>query len=206
MSRVDATEIKQLFRTGIGAEAERAAARFAERAERDGLADVAYAAFESPYGEIHIAVTDRGLVSLALPNVGEEAFLATLASEISPRVLELPGRLDEVRRELDEYFAGTRRDFDLKLDWRLIRSGFYRQVLRETKKLPYGATSTYGEIAGRAGNARAARAAGTALATNPIPLVIPCHRILRSGGVVGMYGGGPAMKQSLLVAEGALSA
>ncbi len=204
MSRADAPEIKQLFRTGIGPEAELAAARVVERAARDGLADVAYAGFESPYGEIHIAVTDRGLVSLALPNVAEDVFLTTLASEISPRVLELPGRLDQVRRELDEYFAGTRHDFDLKLDWRLIRSGFYRSVLRETKKLPYGVTSTYGDIAAKAGNPRAARAAGTALATNPIPLVIPCHRILRSGGVVGQYGGGPAMKQSLLVAEGAL--
>jgi methylated-DNA-[protein]-cysteine S-methyltransferase len=203
MSRSDAPEIQQLFHAGIDVEAERAAARFAARAARDGLADVAYAAFDSPYGEIHIAVTDRGLVSLALPNVPEDTFLMTLASEISPRVLELPGRLDEVRRELDEYFAGTRREFDLELDWRLIRAGFYRSVLRETKKLPYGVTNTYGEIAAKAGNGRAARAAGTALATNPIPLVIPCHRILRSGGVVGQYGGGPAMKQSLLEAEGA---
>lgn len=205
MSRVHAPEIKRLFRTGIPGDAERAAARFAERAARDGLADVAYAAFDSPYGEIHIAVTDKGLVSLALPMIGEDEFLARLVAEVSPRVLEAPTRLDDVRRELDEYFAGTRREFDLRLDWRLIRSGFYRSVLRETKKLPFGATSTYGEIAGRAGNPRAARAAGTALATNPIPLVIPCHRILRSGGVVGQYGGGPAMKQSLLVAEGALS-
>jgi methylated-DNA-[protein]-cysteine S-methyltransferase len=204
MSRVDAPQISKLLRAGIGPEAEGAAQRFSERAARDGLAEVAYATFDSPYGEIHIAVTDKGLVSLALPTIDEEDFLMRLAAEVSPRMLELPGRLDEVRRELDEYFAGTRREFDLKLDWRLIRSGFYRSVLRETKKLPFGATSTYGEIAARAGNPRAARAAGTALATNPIPLVIPCHRILRSGGVVGQYGGGPAMKQSLLVAEGAL--
>jgi methylated-DNA-[protein]-cysteine S-methyltransferase len=205
MSRVDTPEITRLLRAGIGPEAQDAAQRFAQRAARDGLADVAYARFDSPYGEIHIAVTNKGLVSLALPTIGEDEFLARLAAEVSPRVLEVPTRLDDVRRELDEYFAGTRREFDLKLDWRLIRSGFYRSVLRETKKLPFGATSTYGEIAARAGNPRAARAAGTALATNPIPLVIPCHRILRSGGVVGQYGGGPAMKQSLLVAEGALS-
>jgi methylated-DNA-[protein]-cysteine S-methyltransferase len=194
-----------MFHVGIGADAEAAAARFAERASRDGLADVAYAAFDSPYGEIHIAATDRGLVSLALPTVGEDAFLAALAAGVSPRILELPRRLDPVRRELDEYFAGTRHSFDLELDWRMIRPGFYRSVLRETSKLPFGATSTYGEIAARAGNPRAARAAGTALATNPIPLVIPCHRILRAGGVVGQYGGGPAMKQSLLEAEGSLS-
>lgn len=205
MSRAGAPEITKMFHVGIGADAEAAAARFAERASRDGLADVAYAAFDSPYGEIHIAATDRGLVSLALPTVGEDAFLAALAAGVSPRILELPRRLDPVRRELDEYFAGTRHSFDLELDWRMIRPGFYRSVLRETSKLPFGATSTYGEIAARAGNPRAARAAGTALATNPIPLVIPCHRILRAGGVVGQYGGGPAMKQSLLEAEGSLS-
>jgi methylated-DNA-[protein]-cysteine S-methyltransferase len=204
MSRVGATEITELFRADIGAEAEAAAARFAERASRDGLADVAYAGFDSPYGEIHVAATERGLVSLALPTVGEDEFLAGLVAGVSPRVLELPRRLDPVRRELDEYFAGTRRSFDLQLDWRMIHPGFYRSVLRETFKLPFGVTSTYGEIAGRAGNSRAARAAGTALATNPIPLVIPCHRILRAGGVVGQYGGGSAMKRSLLEAEGAL--
>lgn len=181
MSRVDAPRISKVFRSRIGPEAQIAAQRFAERAAREGLADVAYATFESPYGEIHIAVTNKGLVSLALPTIGEDEFLTRLAVDVSPRLLELPGRLDEVRRELDEYFAGTRREFELKLDWRLIRSGFYRSVLRETKKLPFGVTSTYGEIAARAGNPRAARAAGTALATNPIPLVIPCHRILRSG-------------------------
>jgi len=204
MSRVQAPEISRQLREGIAAEAEAAAARFAERAARDGLADVAFAGFDSPYGPIHVAVTERGLVSLGLPNVGEEEFLAQLAAAISPRVLEAPARVDEVRRELDEYFSGKRQSFDLELDWRMIRSGFYRSVLRETEKLPFGVTSTYGQIAARAGNARAYRAAGTALATNPIPLVIPCHRILRSGGSVGEYGGGSAIKQSLLVAEGAL--
>ena len=204
MSRAGATEIRQLFHGGIDADAAAAAARFADRAARDGLADIAYAAFDSPYGEIHIAATDRGLVSLALPNVAEDDFLAGLAAGVSPRILELPRRLDAIRRELDEYFAGARRSFDLELDWRMVRPGFYRSVLRETEKLPFGATSTYGEIAARAGNPRAYRAAGTALATNPIPLVIPCHRILRAGGFVGQYGGGSAMKQQLLEAEGAL--
>jgi methylated-DNA-[protein]-cysteine S-methyltransferase len=204
MSRVKAPEITSALRAGIAGEAAAAAARFAERAERDGLADVAYAGFDSPYGRIHVAVTERGLVSLALPSIPEDEFLAELATSVSPRLLELPASVDRVRRELDEYFAGKRQTFDLELDWRLIRSGFYRSVLRETEKLPFGVTSTYGEIAARAGNARAYRAAGTALATNPIPLVIPCHRILRAGGSVGEYGGGSAMKQSLLEAEGAL--
>ncbi len=202
MSRVSTPEIKAHLRSGLADVAATAARQFAERAERDGLVDVAYAGFDSPYGPIQVAVTDRGLVSLALPGVGEETFLAQLAAAVSPRVLELPRRLDTVRRELDEYFAGSRQAFDLKLDWRMVRAGFYSSVLRETQKLPFGATSTYGEIAARAGNPRAYRAAGTALATNPIPLVIPCHRILRSGGSIGEYAGGPAMKHSLLAAEG----
>lgn len=204
MSRVSTPELTTQLRAGITAEAATAAGRVVTRAESEGLVDVAYSGFDSPYGRIHVAVTERGLVSLALPTIGEEEFLVKLAAVVSPRVLELPTRVDRVRRELDEYFAGDRTSFDLDLDWRMIRAGFYRSVLRETEKLPFGATSTYGEIAARAGNARAYRAAGTALATNPIPLVIPCHRILRSGGSVGEYGGGPAMKQSLLVAEGAL--
>jgi methylated-DNA-[protein]-cysteine S-methyltransferase len=204
MSRVSTPELSAHLRGGLREHAARAASRFAERADTEGLVEVAYAGFDSPYGPIQMAVTDRGLVSLALPGIGEDEFLARLAATVSPRVLELPWRLDTARRELEEYFAGARRSFDLELDWRMIPAGFYRSVLRETHKLPFGVTSTYGEIAARAGNARAYRAAGTALATNPIPLVIPCHRILRSGGSVGEYGGGPAMKQSLLVAEGAL--
>ncbi len=204
MSRVSAPELTTQLRSGIADEAATAASRFAERVESEGIVDVAYAGFDSPYGRVHVAVTDRGLVSLALPSIGEDEFLNKLAAIVSPRVLELPGRVDRVRRELDEYFAGERTSFDLDLDWRMVRAGFYRSVLRETEKLPFGVTSTYGEIAARAGNARAYRAAGTALATNPIPLVIPCHRILRAGGSVGEYGGGSAMKQSLLVAEGSL--
>jgi methylated-DNA-[protein]-cysteine S-methyltransferase len=204
MSRADAPEITRLFTDRIDADAAAAARRFAERADRDGLADVAYARCDSPFGVALIAVTARGLVSVALPNRDEDEFLAELSREISPRVLELPGRLDRVRRELDEYFSGARREFDLALDWRLVRSGFYRRVLGETAKLPFGVTSTYGEIAGRAGSPRAYRAAGTALGSNPLPLVVPCHRVLRAGGVLGQYGGGAAMKEALLVHEGAI--
>lgn len=206
MSRADviAPEITRLFGEGTESGAAAAARRFAERADTEGLADVAYASCDSPFGVVHIAVTTRGLVSVALPNRSEDEFLLELAREISPRVLELPGRLDRVRRELDEYFSGARRAFDLELDWRLVRSGFYRRVLNETAKLPFGVTSTYGEIAGRAGNPRAYRAAGTALGSNPIPLVVPCHRVLRAGGVLGQYGGGEAMKEGLLVLEGAI--
>ena len=141
---------------------------------------------------------------VALPNEGARRPLERLAADVSPRILELPGRLDEARRELDEYFAGRRREFDLELDWRLVRPGFYGRVLRETAKLPFGVTTSYGEIAARAGNPRAYRAAGTALGHNPIPLVVPCHRVLRAGGELGDYGGGPEMKEFLLRLEGAI--
>jgi methylated-DNA-[protein]-cysteine S-methyltransferase len=144
-------------------------------------------------------------VGVALPGRSEDAFLAELAGGVSPRVLELPQRLDEARRELDEYFAGRRTRFELPLDWSLVSSGFYGRVLKQTAKLPYGVTATYGEVAAKAGNPRAFRAAGTALATNPIPLVVPCHRVLRSGGVLGNYGGGPEMKRFLLEHEGAIA-
>jgi methylated-DNA-[protein]-cysteine S-methyltransferase len=123
---------------------------------------------------------------------------------VSPRVLELPRRLDEARGELEQYFDGSRREFELEIDWRLVRRGFYGRVLRNTAKLPFGVTSTYGEIAARSGNPRAYRAAGTALGTNPIPIVVPCHRVLRTGGAIGDYGGGPEMKRGLLELEGAI--
>jgi methylated-DNA-[protein]-cysteine S-methyltransferase len=203
MTRADAKEISRV----LGGGADDAAAvgrRFAERADREGLVEVAYTSFDSPLGTGHAAVTERGLVSVALPNFGEDAFLAQLGG-LSPRVLEVPGRLDETRRELDEYFAGERQDFDLDLDWRLVRQGFMSRVLHATAKLPYGVTASYGEIAAKAGNARAYRAAGTALGHNPIPIVVPCHRVLLAGGALGNYGGGPEMKAFLLRLEGAIS-
>ena len=194
-----------LERAPTGEAAEVAVTRVAERAEREGLADVAYAPYDSPLGPGLVAATDRGLVAVALPNRDADDFLTQLAAGVSPRVLELPARLDRARRELDEYFAGRRREFDLGLDWSLVPPGFYGRVLRATARLPYGTTSTYGEMADRAGNPRAYRAAGTALGSNPIPLVVPCHRVLRAGGVLGDYGGGPEMKEFLLRLEGAVS-
>ncbi len=204
MSRVDAKQVSRVLGGELDDGAARATRRFAERADREGLVDVAYASFDSPLGVGHLAATERGIVSIALPNLGEEAFLDQLI-EVSPRVLELPARLDPARRELDQYFAGRRREFELELDWRLVRPGFSGRVLRETAKLPYGVTASYGEVAARAGNARAFRAAGTALGHNPIPIVVPCHRVLRAGGVLGNYGGGPEMKAFLLRLEGAIS-
>ncbi len=179
------------------------ATRFADRAAEAGLLDVAYAVTDSPFGQIKLAATPRGLVSVGLPNQDEASFLDRLVTRISPRVLENPARLDEARRELDRYFNGKLTDFDLSLDWQLTQ-GFRRKVLRQTAKIPFGQTRSYMEMAKRAGSPRAVRAAGSALGANPIPIVVPCHRVLRTGGALGGYGGGLELKQSLLELEGAL--
>jgi len=174
-----------------------------EAAAAAGLLDVAYATLDSPLGTLLVAVTPRGLVRLAYLDggEGEASVLAQLAATVSPRVLAAPRRLDDPRRELDQYFAGRRRQFDLPLDWRLTR-GFGRRVLEATARIPYGATATYKQVATGAGNARAYRAAGNALGSNPIPIVVPCHRILHSGGGLGGYTGGLDRKRVLLAIEG----
>ena len=178
--------------------------RLAARANEEGLVDVAYATVDTPLGRGLVAATPKGLVRVALPNEQIEEVLARLAEGVSPRVLEFPARLDEVRRELDEYFEGRRDRFELALDWRLSHPGFYRRVLRATARVPFGEVITYREAAQRAGNPRASRAAGSALGSNPIPIVVPCHRVIRAGGEIGNYGGGPQMKRFLLDLEGAL--
>jgi methylated-DNA-[protein]-cysteine S-methyltransferase len=177
--------------------------RLRERAARDGLLDVAYATMDSPIGVITVASTPAGLVALGLPNRDPDQVVEDLAARISPRVLEAPARLDEVRRELDRYFEGNLRDFDLPLDWQLTK-GFRRRVLRQTVRIPYGETLSYKQVAAKAGNERATRAAGSALGSNPIPIVVPCHRVLRTGGALGGYGGGLEVKEQLLRLEGAL--
>jgi methylated-DNA-[protein]-cysteine S-methyltransferase len=177
--------------------------RLVERAEAEGLVDVAYATVESPFGELLLAGTERGIVRIGLPSQDGELLLEDLAARVSPRVLEAPDRLDAARRELDLYFAGRLRDFDLPLDWRLSRD-FRRRALRAVARIPYGETRSYAEIARRAGNERAVRAAGSACGANPVPIVVPCHRVLRSGGALGGYGGGLPMKEALLELEGAL--
>ena len=190
-----------------GLDPERASARAAramtERAERDGLVDVAFSAVPSPLGDLLVAATDRGLVRLAYPNEDRDQALTELARLLSPRMLEAPGRTDEIRRELDEYFEGRRRRFGFGVDYALTR-GFTQRVLRATARIPFGAVSTYREVAGRAGNERAYRAAGNALGSNPIPIVVPCHRVLHSGGGLGGYTGGLDRKRFLLALEGAL--
>jgi methylated-DNA-[protein]-cysteine S-methyltransferase len=203
MTALDARRIGELLGGGLDDDAARAAERFVARAEEEGLVDVAYGSFESPLGTGWVAATERGIVSVSLPTFGADSFIERLA-ELSPRILEVPRRVDPARRELDEYFDGRRREFDLELDWRLVGSEFASRVLHATAKVPYGVTTSYGEVAAEAGNPRAFRAAGTALGHNPIPIVVPCHRVLRAGGVLGNYGGGPEMKAFLLRLEGAL--
>jgi methylated-DNA-[protein]-cysteine S-methyltransferase len=186
-------------------ESEAAARRLAERADREGLAAVAYAKVDTPLGTGMVAATSRGLLRVMLPNDAPERVLEQISTQVTPRVLELPARLDRERRELDEYFHGRRESFDLDLDWGLTPAGFYRKVLRAAaRRLPFGVTASYGEVAAWAGSPRAYRAAGTALAANPIPIVVPCHRVLRAGGELGQYGGGPEMKEWLLRLEGAI--
>lgn len=177
--------------------------RFKERAAAEGLLDVAYASADSPFGPLLLAQTERGLVRVGLPNQDPDELLADLAERVSPRVLEAPAALDEARRELDLYFEGKLDRFDLPLDWSLS-GGFRLRVQQAIAAIPYGRTASYTEIAARAGNERAVRAAGTACGRNPIPLVVPCHRVLRSGGGLGGYGGGLPMKQALLELEGVL--
>lgn len=171
------------------------------RAEADGLVDVAWAVEDSPIGPLTLAATPEGLVKIAFG--GEDGVLAELAARVSPRVVHLPRRLDAVRRELDQYFAGERRDFDVALDRRLSR-GYRLEVLEELSLVPYGHTVTYKDLADRTGHPGASRAVGTAMATNPIPVVVPCHRVLRTGGALGGYGGGLDAKVWLLRHEGAV--
>lgn len=175
--------------------------RLVQRAADEGLVDVSYGEMDSPLGPLLLAVTDAGLVSLAYIDYAPDT-LAQLARRVSPRIVRRPARTDLVRHQLDEYFSRRRRDFDLPLDWSLIR-GFGREVLRVTAAIPYGQVSTYRHVATAAGNPRASRAAGNALGNNPIPIVIPCHRVLRTGGGLGGYTSGIERKQLLLDLEDA---
>jgi methylated-DNA-[protein]-cysteine S-methyltransferase len=177
--------------------------RLTDRAADEGLLDVAYAMSDSPFGPLLLAATPRGLVKVSLPGHDPDAALEDLADRISPRVLEAPARLGEVRRELDLYFDGKLTEFDLPVDWQLSRD-FRRRALRAIDRIPYGQTRSYTEMARKAGNERAVRAAGSACGSNPIPLVVPCHRVLRTGGALGGYGGGLPMKRGLLELEGVL--
>lgn len=178
-------------------------ARLGARARADGLVDVAIARHDGPDGPLLLAATEVGLVRIALAPEPEDEVLGRLADAISPRIMRAPHpALDAARRELDAYFRGALTTFTVPLDRRLSR-GFRRAVLDATAAIPYGATATYAQVAAAAGSPRAVRAAGSALATNPLPIIVPCHRVLRSDGAVGAYLGGTPMKERILAMEAA---
>lgn len=176
--------------------------RLCAEAARGGILDVAYRTLDTPVGTLLLAATRDGLVRVAYEREGFDAVLGAIAATLSPRVLEDAGRLDTVARELEEYFAGTRRDFDLALDYALS-TGFRRTVQRYLPQIAYGRTQSYAQVAASVGNPRAVRAVGTACATNPLPVVVPCHRVVRSDGALGGYVGGPDAKTALLDLESA---
>ncbi len=176
--------------------------RLAAGAQRDGILDVAYRVVDSPVGPLLLAATEQGLIRVAYALEGHDAVLQALADQVSPRVLEAPGRLAAAARELEEYFTGQRRAFDLPLDWRLS-AGFRRTVLSHLPEISYGHTASYAAIARLAGNPNAVRAVGTACATNPLPVIVPCHRVVRSDGGLGGYRGGTDAKRTLLTLEAA---
>ncbi|MCX8562135.1 methylated-DNA--[protein]-cysteine S-methyltransferase [Mycolicibacterium mucogenicum] len=176
--------------------------RLTAAAQRDGVLDIAYRTVDSPVGPLLLAATDQGLIRVAYAVEDHDAVLQQLADKVSPRILQAPARLDAVARELDEYFARVRRDFDVPLDWRLA-AGFRAAVLHQLPEIGYGQTASYAAVAALAGSPKAVRAVGTACAKNPLPVVVPCHRVVRSDGAMGGYLGGPAAKRLLLDLEAA---
>jgi methylated-DNA-[protein]-cysteine S-methyltransferase len=177
-------------------------ARLAVAAGAEGSLDIAYRTLDTPLGSLLLAATPAGLLRVAYASEGHDGVLATLAARVSPRVLRAPGQLDDVARQLDDYFAGRRRSFDVPLDMQLAH-GFRRDVLAQLRTIAYGRTASYATVAAAAGSPRAVRAVGTACATNPLPIVVPCHRVVRSDGSLGGYLGGVTAKQTLLSLEAA---
>ena len=167
-----------------------------------GLLDIAYRTLDTPIGSLLLASTEQGLVRVAFDREDHDLVLVALAQSISPRILLSPARLDGVARQLSEYFAGRRKTFDVPLDFRLS-SGFRRSVLAHLPEIAYGQTESYAQVAAATGNPRAVRAVGSACATNPLPVVVPCHRVVRSDGSYGQYRGGEEAKRSLLTLESA---
>ncbi len=176
--------------------------RLVVQADRDGLLDVTYRVVDSPVGRLLLAATPEGLVRVAFDREGHEAVLAELALAVSPRILQSPRRLEEVARQLDEYFAGHRHRFEVPIDLQLVH-GFRRTVLDRLGDIAYGATASYAAVAAAAGSPAAVRAVGTACAVNPVPVVLPCHRVVRSDGSIGQYRGGTEAKRTLLAMEAA---
>lgn len=176
--------------------------RLVERGEAERLVDVTYRTVASPVGELLLAATPQGVVRVAFDVEGHERVLEDLARRVGVRILASPRRLDPVVRQLDEYFAHRRTAFDVPVDLRLS-SGFRRRVLGHLREIGYGATESYAQVALAAGSPRAVRAVGSACATNPLPVVVPCHRVLRSDGSLGGYVGGLDAKRVLLALEAA---
>jgi methylated-DNA-[protein]-cysteine S-methyltransferase len=177
-------------------------ARLARLAERQRLLDVSYRTVDSPLGPLLLAATGKGLVRVAFSREDHDSVLSRLAADVSPRILRAPRRLDKAARQLDEYFAGKRRAFTVPLDLQLAR-GFRLSVLLHLRDIPYGRTESYTAVARAAGNPSAVRAAASACSHNPLPLVVPCHRVVRSDGSFGEYLGGPKAKHALLDMEAA---
>jgi methylated-DNA-[protein]-cysteine S-methyltransferase len=182
-------------------EAARLHRRLVDAANAAGLLDVAYRTIDTPVGALLLAATPKGLVRVAYASQDHDLVLEGLARDVSPRILRAPARLDGVAREIDEYFAGRRRTFDVPLDLQLSH-GFRRAVLSRLPEIGYGKTASYAAIAKAAGNPKAVRAAGSACASNPLPVVVPCHRVVRSDGTIGQYVGGADAKRALLTLEG----
>ena len=191
-------------RPGVDDVAGRMRTRLAAQAAAEGLLEVGYRVVGTPVGDLVVAASPRGLVRVAFVEIStRDDIVAQLAADIGPRLLEAPGRLDDVATQLDDYFAGRRRDFDLALDLQLAH-GFRREVITALPTIPSGSTASYSDLARRVDNPRAVRAVGSACATNPLPIVLPCHRVVRADGSLGRYAGGAAAKRTLLTLEGAL--
>ena len=195
-------DLTDMFPGPTDDEIEQLRGRLAADAERDGLLDIAYRSVDSPLGPLLLAATSVGLVRVAFEVEGHDAVLAALATTLGPRVLRSGRRTDHVARQLDEYFAGKRRAFDVPVDLRLV-SGFRRDVIAYLRQIAYGTTQSYATVAAAAGNPRAVRAVGSACSHNPIPVVLPCHRVVRSDGTIGQYLGGIEAKAQLLDLEAA---
>lgn len=176
--------------------------RLVDAANAAGLLDVAYRTVDTPVGTLLLAATQKGLVRVAYASQDHDRVLEHLARDVSPRVLRAPARLDAVAREIEEYFAGRRRTFDVPLDLRLAH-GFRRTVLSHLPEIGYGTTASYAAVAKASGHPKAVRAVGSACANNPLPVVVPCHRVVRSDGTIGQYVGGVEAKETLLTLEGA---
>jgi methylated-DNA-[protein]-cysteine S-methyltransferase len=198
----DARQLLAPLQKADTAQLARLHSRLEQAAQHEGILDVAFDLKDTPVGTLLLATTDAGLVRVAYVGDDRDAVLAALAAAVSPRILRAPHRLQEAARQLDEYFGGTRTRFDIPLDFRLSH-GFRREVLGHLAGIAYGRTESYAQVAQAVGNPRAVRAVGSACATNPLPVIVPCHRVVRTDGSAGGYVGGPAAKRILLALEAA---